>query len=76
MAAALDVPSDDPTRKEYLEQATNHLQSCLKSTKTSVPIRRQANLELGLVQRDQGQITDAISTFSILGYRHHSSLKR
>lgn len=66
MAAALDAPSDDPTRKEYLEQATDHLQSCLKSTKTSVPIRRQANLELGLVQRDQGQVTDAISTFSIL----------
>ncbi|MCU0710840.1 MAG: hypothetical protein MUC43_02190 [Pirellula sp.] len=66
MAAALNAPPEDPTRTAHLEEATKHLQACLKSTKTSVPIRRQANLELGLVQRDQGRSTEAISTFSIL----------
>jgi tetratricopeptide (TPR) repeat protein len=66
MAAALDASPDDETRKGYLADATRHLAACLKSTKTPVSIRRQANLELGFVQRDSGQLTDAISTFSIL----------
>jgi tetratricopeptide (TPR) repeat protein len=66
MAAALADSPDDETRKGYLADATSHLTACLKSTKTPVSIRRQANLEFGFVQRDSGQLTDAISTFSIL----------
>lgn len=49
-----------------LDKAKEHLQDCIKSTLTTVPVRRLANLELGLVQRDLGQLTDAISTFSML----------
>lgn len=66
MAAALIDPSEDKIRLGFLGDASKYLTACLKSTKTPVSIRRQANLELGLVQRDLGQLTDAISTFSIL----------
>lgn len=53
-------------RDELLKAAAESFQKVLNSAKTSVPIRRQSNLELGRVQRDLGNATQAVSTFSAL----------
>ncbi|XZE32647.1 tetratricopeptide repeat protein [Pirellulaceae bacterium SH501] len=50
----------------HLEKALEYFSSVLKSPKTSISVRRQANLEQGKVIRSLGKLTDAISTLSIL----------
>jgi len=55
-----------PERTDFLEKATDDFRRVLASSKTSVTVRRQSNLELGRVIRDLGKLTQAVSTFSVL----------
>ncbi|WP_168164385.1 tetratricopeptide repeat protein [Pirellula sp. SH-Sr6A] len=53
-------------RTKRLEKALEYLAAVLKSPKTTISVRRQANLDQGKVTRSLGRLTEAISILSIL----------
>lgn len=58
-----NAPED---RTKRLEKALEYLAAVLKSSKTTISVRRQANLDQGKVTRALGKLTEAISILSIL----------
>ncbi len=54
------------SRLKLLQAANDNFLRAIAAGNTSVTIRRQSNLELGRVQREFGNATQAVSTFSAL----------
>jgi tetratricopeptide (TPR) repeat protein len=58
--------SAEPTRTESFRSSLDSFQRVLGLPNTPVKVRRQCNLELGRIMREMGNVSQAVSTFSML----------